>query len=196
MLIQPSDTHLSGPVKHASRMSEGLMSHRRLVVQPDVHERKNALAVKAARPTATTTCSTTSTTSARGDQLDGIECRLEGAELWEKFFELRHGNDYHKKRPLPCETAEAVAICDDETLADDSPDLMVVPREGSGDFAQLWPSVDKEISQSHQYRTQPAWVAIALLAISSSPPPPPMLPYHRQPGATAIMSVRGGKRVF
>ncbi|KAK6034179.1 T-box [Cooperia oncophora] len=43
---------------------------------------------KAARPTATTTCSSMSTTSAKGDQLDGIECRLEGAELWEKFYEL------------------------------------------------------------------------------------------------------------
>ncbi|VDL72615.1 unnamed protein product [Nippostrongylus brasiliensis] len=45
--------------------------------------------------TATTTVSTTAqpsstTTSSalKGDLLDGIECRLEGAELWEKFYEL------------------------------------------------------------------------------------------------------------
>ncbi|PIO77784.1 T-box [Teladorsagia circumcincta] len=97
--------------------------------------------VKAARPTATTTCSTTSTTSARGDQLDGIECRLEGAELWEKFFEL--GTE------------------------------MIITKSG----------------RAINIETQTTWVAIALLVISSPPPPPPpMLPYHRQPGATAIMS--------
>ncbi|KIH60805.1 hypothetical protein ANCDUO_08930 [Ancylostoma duodenale] len=29
-----------------------------------------------------------SQSSLKGDLLDGMECRLEGAELWEKFYEL------------------------------------------------------------------------------------------------------------
>ncbi|KAJ1350386.1 hypothetical protein KIN20_006168 [Parelaphostrongylus tenuis] len=34
------------------------------------------------------TTSSTSRQSIKGDVLDGMECRLEGAELWEKFYEL------------------------------------------------------------------------------------------------------------
>nr|CDJ89820.1 Transcription factor domain containing protein [Haemonchus contortus] len=43
---------------------------------------------KAALSKSVATCSTSTTTSASSDRLDGIECRLEGAELWEKFYEL------------------------------------------------------------------------------------------------------------